>query len=50
MNQQYFTLKAGQFIEFTEEGIFFCIRNEGDNTKLIYINIHEIKEKEVKTK
>ena len=48
MNQQYFTLKKGQFLEFTEEGIFFCIRNEGDKTKLIYINIHEIKEKEEK--
>jgi len=53
MNKQYFTLKKEQFIEFTEDDVFFVVRNEGIKTKLIYIDIrdigiHEIKEKEEK--
>jgi hypothetical protein len=41
VHKDTFTLEPEQFIEFTEEGIFFCIRNEGDKPKIVKIIIED---------
>ena len=43
--QEKIDLEPGEFIEFAEDGIFFCIKNDGFGSKRIKIQITNIKGK-----